>query len=315
MSFNDWLQNTKERYRTQPPSTATKTSARRLLNGAFRRTLDEWIGVNWWERDDWDILVVMDATRVDLAQETLDEPVKSVWSNASTSIDWIERHFADAYQDDWEDAAYITANPFAQNDSESARSADLDEKPLGAFEPVYADRWTKEPVGTTPPEAVTERAVTTWGQTDVDRMIVHYMQPHQPFRSRPDWETVYSNLENLTTELNQGGPDIWARVRDGEMPKAEAWDAYKDNLWWVWCNIHTDLIPNVSGQVLVTADHGNALGEFGAWGHHGGMMNPHTRKVPVLGPYTTGLDVSDTETDYAYVTGETDEQLTALGYK
>lgn len=318
MTVADFVAETVGRYRHDPVKEATKDTALAAYRGVVRRSLDHMIGNVWWQRSDWDILVIMDATRVDLAREQLDVPVRSAWSPASTSIDWIERHFDEYHQPHWSNAGYVTANPFADHDAESARSADLAVKDLGAFVPVYKNHWQQDPVGTTPPEYVTEAAVDVWNSEDVDRLIVHYMQPHQPFRSRPEWEHVYSNLENLATEVNQGGPDIWKRVRDGELRRADVWAAYADNLHWVWNEIHNHLIPNVNGRVLITADHGNGLGEFGSWSHAGGDLNPHVRAVPVMGPFIEAVDVKGTDDSrFADTTGENDveEQLSALGYR
>lgn len=317
MTAREWLAETVHRYQSQPLIEATKTSAIKFYTGANRRTFDRFVGDVWWHRKDWDILVVLDAARVDMARETLDEPVDSVWSPASTSIDWIERHFDDQHREHWENAAYVTGNPFADHDTDSAKSADLDDKQLGYFDPVYKHAWQKEPVGTTPPRAITNAAINAWQSSDVDRMIVHYMQPHQPFRSRPEWEHVYSNLENLTTSVNQGGPDIWQRIRNGELNANEVWDAYKDNLWWVWGNVHNELLPTIEGRALITADHGNGMGEWGSWGHHGGDMNPHVRKVPVMGPYRSGLPVHDDGKTNGHYDNTEDvaSQLEALGYR
>lgn len=159
------------------------------------------------------------------------------------------------------------------------------------------------------------RAIHAWRQTDCERMIVHFMQPHQPFRSRPEWEGVFSNLENLVRDVNQGGADIWKRCRDGDIEREELWAAYCDNLRWVWESVESELLRNVDGDVTVTADHGNGMGEWGCWSHAGGQLTPEIRKVPVW--RATGRDDETVageapparETDTA-----TDEQLAALGY-
>jgi len=317
MTFADWVAESAQRYQQQDPATATQRSLVKLFAGANRRTIDRWVGDVWWDRSDWDILVVLDGMRVDVAQEVFGQDnVRSRWSSASTSIDWIQRHFDDQYRSHWRGTAYVTANPFADHDTADAQSADLGEKPLGHFDPVYKRAWAKEPVGTTPPEAVTDAAIDAWRQEDAERMIVHYMQPHQPFRSRPDWEHVYSNLENLTTGVNQGGPDIWLRCRDGEIDAEELWAAYRDNVQWVWDDVQNRLLENVEGDVVLSADHGNGMGEFGAWSHHGGQLAPSVRKVPVIGP----IEATDHETITSTAADEQDEwnaneQLDALGYR
>lgn len=316
MTLKDWISDSVQRYRERPFAEATARSMREFAVGASRRTVDPHLGSAWWGRDDWDVLVVMDACRVDLAREALDEPVGTAVSNASTSIDWIERHFANGHRRHWQDTAYVTANPFADHDADHAKSAELAAKPLGAFEPVYEDAWTREPVGTTPPRAVTERALETWRTADVDRMVVHYMQPHQPFRARPEWESVYSNMEDLATDINRGGPDIWRQVRNGVVDRADAWEAYADNLRWVWAEAHNGLVAGLEDErVLFTSDHGNMLGELGGWGHRGGMLHPAVRVVPVLGPYTEPIDVADRGADTESASAAAAERLEALGYR
>ncbi len=315
MTFTDWLTETKQRYRTQPPAKATKNSARQLLHGFNRRTVDRAIGVPWWERDDWDVLVVLDGLRVDAARETIDADIESVWSPASTSIDWIERHFDERHREHWASAGYVTGNPFAHHDTNHARSADLKDKGLGYLDLVYERAFGEvSGIKTTPPEAITDAAIAAWRREDVDRLIVHYMQPHQPFRSRPDWESVYSNLENLAGEVNEGGPDIWKRCRDGEFSERELWDAYCDNLEWVWEDVQNRLLRNLDADVTVTADHGNGMGEFGVWSHPPGAVAPAVRKVPAW--HATGVDERTVQPEGSgeATDGDVTDQLEALGY-
>lgn len=313
MTFADWVAETRSAYESQPPGRATIDAAKSFYRGACRRTIAPHVGSLWWERE-WDVLIILDGCRVDLARETLDAEVGATWSPASTSIDWITRHFAAEHRAAWADTAYVTANPFADHNTPDARSADLADKPLGHFDPVYKRAWSHDPIGTTPPAAVTDAAVAA---PDTDRLIVHYMQPHQPFRSRPEWETVFSNLENLTTEVNQGGPDIWHRCREGELDRADVWAAYRDNLDWVWHEVQTRLLPALpeDASVVVTADHGNGLGEWGCWSHPPGVLAPPVRRVPVIeiddtGPQRQPEPVTDHDAEAAIA-----DQLEALGYR
>lgn len=317
MTFTDWCTETKQRYQTMPPTSATKKSAVKLWWGANRRTIDRWVGKTWWDRE-WDVLVILDATRVDLAREVVGDDVESVWSPASTSIDWIERQFADRHSDHWKRTGYVTGNPFADHDTPNTRSADLTDKPIGYLDLVY-ERGFQEVGGikTTPPEEITDGAIHAWRNEDIDRLIVHYMQPHQPFRSRPDWESVFSNLENLAGEVNRGGPCIWKRCRDGEIPENELWEAYRDNLEWALDEVENRLLKNLDAEsVTITADHGNGMGEWGTWSHPPGALAPSIRKVPVW--EAEGVDEETIDPDITQERVETDhidEQLEALGYK
>lgn len=313
MTLRDWVSETAARYREQSAARATRQSLQAFAHGASRRTIDPHLGQVWWDRD-WDVLVIMDGCRVDLAREVLNEPVGAVWSPASTSIDWLDRHFADKHRDEWTDAAYVTANPFADHETDGVPTADLGAKPLGHFDPVYKRAWQREPVGTTPPGAVTDAALDAAGE--YDRLIVHYMQPHQPFRSRPEWEGVFSNLENLTTEMNHGGADIWHQCRDGAIDETALWRAYRDNLAWVYNEIETRLLPGLSSDATVaaTADHGNGMGEWGVWSHPPGSIVPTVRRVPVIWHEGTGEQEPVSRTTDGAVSVDTEQQLEALGY-
>lgn len=318
MSFTDWATESVERYRENPTTTATKESLAKLLKGVNRRTLDNVVGEVWWERD-WDVLVVLDAMRVDLAQDVVDDDIDSVWSPASTSIDWINTHFSRKYKHHWENAGYVTANPFAEHNFPDTKSADLQEKPLGYLDLVYKRGFQDVGGGvkTTPPHEVTDAAISAWRNEGIDRMVVHYMQPHQPFRTRPEWDTANSNLENLIDdEADVGGPDIWKRCRDGEMDKQELWEAYRDNLEWVLKDVEERLFKNIDGDVTITADHGNGMGEYGVWSHPPGTLVPSVRKVPVWNvrasdERTVEVDTRSEERTQSNI----DEQLEALGYK
>lgn len=320
MTFKKWVGETQQRYRTQPITQATKDSFRELLAGGNRRTLDKWIGRTWWSQDNWEVLVILDGARVDVTQSVITEyNVGSTWSPASTSIDWIQRHFDDTNQKYWGSAGYVTANPFAAHNTENAESADLDKKDLGFFNPVYSRAWREvNGINTTPPEDVTDAAISAWREQDIDRLIIHYMQPHQPFRSRPDWASVFTDISDLDTEMNQGRSDIWLRLRDGEIERNELWNAYKDNLVWVWEDVTERLLTNLDASVIITADHGNGMGEWGMWGHQKRQLAPTIRKVPVVGPIKAEdcktVNPTSVESSVKEIDTDVSTQLDALGY-
>jgi len=80
------------------------------------------------------------------------------------------------------------------------------------------------------------------------------------------------------------------------------------------------LLENIdSNRVVITADHGEAFGEYGVLGHKPGSLHPKIRKVPWI---VTSAENQNTyqptveEPDMSRVSeGEIEEQLSALGYK
>lgn len=287
MTLADWMEESRDRFRTLPPGEAARESAVALVNGAARRTIDGVLGDSVWDRD-WDILVVADAARVDLAREVipqyeaLPDSADSRWSEASCSLDWIDRVFDDKRA---RDAGYVTANPFSGHEVEGTMSVDLREgTDVGYLDEVWRDGWQEaRGVETVPPETVTDRAIWAWrrrDQLDIDRLIVHYMQPHQPFYARSAWTESETNLANLMEPGREAGFCVWEETRQGRFDREEVWDAYTSNFEWVLDDVTERLLQNADAQVAMTADHGNGMGEWGMWGHPPGAVTPQIRKVP-----------------------------------
>jgi hypothetical protein len=333
MTVRDFVRDTGWRYLNQPALDATRNTAQALRMGVQRRTLS-WLGDPIWERGDWDVLVVLDACRTDLLREVGPECDRlpdaasgygTAWSNAACSIDWINRNFNE-HPEQAAGAAYVTANPFADHDSEGVRSADLREHPtLAHLELLYRSRWG--PIGgieTVAPEYVTTHAIAAWRRRDAlgaDRMVVHYMQPHEPYITRPDWSFDTPDddpvLKNLVNETYDAGTSPWrVMVENGPISAEEFWPVYKDNLRWVLNDVTERLLPNLDARVAITADHGNALGEWGEWHHPPGAIGPAVRRVPWVelecsDEWTVSPDIDTVGDEYDAATSD---QLAALGY-
>jgi len=323
MTFADWLDETGERYRTQSPLAATRESAHEFRMGLQRRVGSR-LGKSIWGRGDWDVLVVLDACRNDMWNEVYAEYDRlerssGVWSNASCSIDWIVRNFNE-HPEQARRAGYVTGNPFAHHTAPEARSADLSEEDLAHFAPLYKSEWTAldgGPVETIPPKVLTDHAIDAWRRRDklgMDRLIIHYMQPHQPFRSKPEWEKIGKNLKNLVDDRGMAGACAWQRARRGEVDTDELWAAALDNLHWVLDDVTERLLPNIDGTVALTADHGNAMGEWGEWAHPPGAISPAVRTVPwvALECVDDRTVTPDVESNDGRAAAE--DQLEALGY-
>lgn len=331
MSFSDWVHESIERYRTQPVTAATRRSAWEFFAG-MKRHAGRFIGRPIWDHDangdEWDVLVVLDACRYDLWDAVAPEyglaAGETVTSNASCSIDWILRNF-NQHPDKARRAGYVTANPFADHSTESARSADLSDEPLGYFRPLYRTHWQDlcdGQIATVPPEDVTDHAIAAWrdrNRLGIDRLVVHYMQPHEPYIRRPEWGSGDSKLlENLIEPEQKAGSSIWPALEDGEIDRDEFWRVYKDNLRWVFDDVCERLLPNLDGSVVLTSDHGNAMGEWGEWHHPPGAIGPAVRKVPWVAVNATDTGTIEPDVDLAASADSADDvadQLAALGYR
>lgn len=100
------------------------------------------------------------------------------------------------------------------------------------------------------------------------------MQPHTPFRSRPDW---FAGGDDAETNWGR----CFFELSLGQIPMSEFRVAYRDNLAWVLEDVKL-LADNCDGAIAITADHGNGLGEWGVYGHPGGVPVPAVREVPYL---------------------------------
>jgi hypothetical protein len=140
------------------------------------------------------------------------------------------------------------------------------------------------------------------------RLVVHFMQPHYPFIGSDlelDRRTV-PDPEELETE-------IWHEMMRNRaaIPPEEIRAAYRANFDVVQPHVR-QLLATLSGKTVVTADHGNALGERSRpipvreWGHPTGVYTSELVTVPWLEhengprrdivadpPESTSVDVDD----------------------
>ncbi|QZX99907.1 LTA synthase family protein [Halobaculum rubrum] len=314
MGLSDWIRTTSANIRSDGPSFAAKHAAQELYLGAVRGCaplFDD--GKIFWS-DEWDILVLLDACRPDLMREacsTGDHPwlpsaedLQTVRSPASSSHGWMDAHFDTDRS--LSKTGYVTSNLFVH---------DFDVEQFAAFSEVEANLELADGVRFIEPRAVTDRAIDVWRRRDelgVEQLVVHYMQPHTPFRSHPEW------FEEVKTDTGWGLGFV--ELRDGKIDRREFWTAYLDNLEWVLDDVDL-LLENVDANVAVSADHGNGLGEWGIYGHPNGIPLSVVREVPWVN--VSGRDerthVPDVPDNYLHGEAALDEsaigdQLEALGY-
>ena len=290
-------------------------------------------GTNVFE-EDWDHLIILDACRVDALNEVASEyafldEIDTIWSVGSTSREWIEETFRESYRNEIENTAYISANPYSNvltgdrekfeypntqgTYADSLRSfhrliqnSTVTEDDLAHIESLWV-RDGDHPDGghTSPlPETVTNHTIKAARSGDFDRIISHYMQPHQPYFSSSEEFDKLSEMEKHPINYLKKGN------------KNEVWELYLDNLRFVLDDIKI-LLENVDGSVTITADHGELMGEMGLYAHPTGHLHPNLRKVPWVRTSGQDLETVHPDVELKGIVENTDtdkEQLEALGY-
>lgn len=310
MSLSDWLTESWQRVQTQPLSAAVRASVYEFYLGLWRAVGDHYqYGTPIYD-EDWDVLVVLDgcradqldAVRSDYAFVTDSRPTYSV---ASASEEWMAKNFTPERAAEMAETVYVTGNPFSRDFFTDDDFQVLDE--------VWRYAWDDDQ-GTIHPEPLTERAIAHYRAHDPERMIVHYMQPHRPFVTHPE---IDSGLEFDFSERSGESTSVWDQLRRGELSREEVNEAFVDNLRYALDDVQR-LLSNIDAEtVVLTADHGNLLGEHGLYDHPIGVPHPLLRKVPWC-PTTARDTARDSPRSKEELTTESEsavtERLESLGY-
>ncbi|MDR5674234.1 hypothetical protein RH858_13980 [Halalkaliarchaeum sp. AArc-GB] len=303
---------------------ATKEMFMRPYQGLWYTLTSRYpIGTNVFERE-WDLLIVLDACRVDAMREVADEyefieNVDSIWSVGSNSHEWLAQTFSKKWSDEISKTAYITANfhskfLFRENCYPPERLnvpfywTNWDVVEPDSVQDIV-DVWEgyrDDDLEVTPPDIVTDHAIDRGRTRGGSKIIVHYMQPHGPYIANAVKEGT------TPTEIERGA---WRSLREGQVEKEELWEYYLENLRLVLDQVDILLENFDAERVAITSDHGEAFGEFGAYGHPEGFPHPVVKRVPWI--ETTAED-QETRTPKISSKSREDveirDRLDALGY-
>ncbi len=255
-------------------------------------------GVNIFERD-WDVLLLLDACRADLMTEVVSEyeflsNMETVWSVGSSTPEWIRNTFTDDYTAEMATTAYVTGNPFSEDFVDTSGFIEVDE--------VWRHVWD-EATNTIPARPITDAVIRLARSRAPNRLIAHYMQPHATFI--PDAEYF---------DVDGRHDSVWMALREGEFDRETVWAAYRNNLRYVLNDVKLLLTNIDADRVVITSDHGNAMGEYGIYGHPKGYPLTCLRTVPWI--ETSARDAHTYEPDQKSASTPPDisEQLRSLGY-
>jgi hypothetical protein len=319
MTFADWVAETRERIDEYGVVNGGSTAVEAFWEGALARVGEHVYnyGTPVWDRE-WDVLLVLDTCRPDVLGEVaggydyLPTDVPTHTSAASASVEWVEKNFLDdRYARERRQTAYVTGNLFSEN---------VDPDEVAVLDEVWTYGWSNE-VLTTPPEVMADRAIAVGREHDPEKMVVHFMQPHAPYRTLLERHPEWFNAPNREEGEDPSHPAwvLWERLRHGEISREEVWAAYRDNLHWVLEDGVNLLLKNLDAdRVVVTSDHGESFGEGGIYAHPPYVPLPVLKKVPWV--ETTAEDRRSyeprVEPETTTVEGdELEDRLQALGYK
>lgn len=260
---------------------------------------------------DWDNLIVLDACRADLFETvglgTLTGTYRRTQSRGSATKEWLDGNFSDRRAPD---TVYVTGCPMFLRQFNQIGNT------FHAVDHVWTDGWNSE-YRTVLPETMLNRAklaVTDWPNK---RLILHFMQPHYPFLTETDFDKTYPDEAAASDSL-------WLRIRKGELsvPVTDIWDAYRTSLARTLPFVN-GLIDSLPGKTVVTADHGNMIGDRARpipvreWGHPPHLHTTQLLTVPWLEcPYRARKSISpgSINDNRTVDDGPVDDRLTALGY-
>lgn len=262
--------------------------------------------------EDWDNLIILDAYRYDYFQEysRFEGDLRREFSQGNNSPKFLKSNFSDKQL---HDTVYITANPHARK---------LDKDIFYTVE-FLLDKWDSE-VGVVLPDDVTDAAIKANKKYPNKRLIVHYMQPHDPHLG--ETAEMYQKNTNLSTEVDGSSEDIvqWPETRfpelytEGELSKEKLRKSYIETIKIVEDSVE-ELLPELVGKTVITSDHGENLAEE-RFGHTYLEHSNDTREcrfVPWLElPHEERKNVTAEEPIGYELPSEqkTKEQLSRLGY-
>ncbi|WP_227352674.1 hypothetical protein [Haladaptatus salinisoli] len=226
--------------------------------------------------EEWDNLVILDACRYDMfaTRANFGDRVTSKLSPGSESWEFMEESFVGR---ELHDTVYVTSNPHAYK---------LPDDTFHAVVNLLDDHWNEE-FRTVMPETVVERTLAAFEEYPDKRIIAHFMQPHFPFIGEKGRELGHAGIEmQLDADEHSGEPHPWNALLYGEETNRSAIiEAYVENLDVTLPHVER-LVEELPGKSVITADHGNLIGErtypipMRTYGHPGGLHKRELIEVP-----------------------------------
>jgi hypothetical protein len=260
----------------------------------------------------WDFLIILDACRFDIFNQCYKEffpeaKVKKAISPACWTREWAIKTFTSKYND----IIYISGNPNINSYMKMTDGGFLfdSNKHFSKVVDVWDFGWD-DALGTIHPIKINKSFHKWYLKYPRKRFILHYNQPHGPWISiggepksinevkknikivNVNNKSIYSFPRKILRKLP---PVFWWEIRKilHINPKSQEEEYYKNhgnegmkeaylnNLKLALKHVQI-LTESISGNWLITSDHGELLGENGWYGHPRNSKNKLQRIVPFM---------------------------------
>ncbi len=226
--------------------------------------------------EEWDHLIILDACRYDHFEQmnTLEGKLEKKISRGSSTSDWLSKNFKNYY----DDIVYVSSNPHC-SDHEVVGFLGIEH--FHHVENVWQYGWD-DSLDTVPPHEITNAALRMKEKYPDKRLIIHYIQPHGPWigKTRISVEELGFDV-SFAHSVDKWVVDTmaWTLAEEGRFDLKLLWQATLDNLELVLVDVEK-IVAELSGKVVVTADHGEAFGEKWVYGHPYGIYTSELVEVP-----------------------------------
>ena len=257
--------------------------------------------------EDWKFLVILDACRYDFFEEVYKEffndvVLKKAISPARHTLEWLCKTFDNYY----DDTIYISGNPWVNSFVINKKFKFHAKKHFYKIVDVWNFGWDNS-LGTIPPREININFTKQLLKNKNKRFILHYNQPHQPyislggfsrqtrrFKKHDPTETFKNKVKFLISKtvgdricwelfniLNISFKDYGYMLYKKYGGFDEIRRAYKNDLRIVLEKVKL-LTDNIPGSWLITADHGELLGEHNGYDHCHYLRYKELVEVPYL---------------------------------
>jgi hypothetical protein len=217
--------------------------------------------------EEWDNMIILESCRFDIFEEenTLPEDLEKRISRGLMSEEFIVGNFSGKTL---HDLVYISGNSWY---ARKYQSIDAEVHHYSLIDSEYPNK-TRE---------ITKKAREANESYPNKCLMIHYMLPHFPYIG----ETAKEHFPSISTQRKRLFADL--RSSNTNITDKQLEEAYRENLRTVLPEV-SELFNILSGRTIVTADHGELLGErtcpipYQEYSHPKRMYVPKLVKVPWL---------------------------------